>query len=104
MADDVPEDRADELGSVRARIEAIDAEILALLGERFRHVRWLGRFKERAHLPVENPEREAELRALYLRQAEAEGLDPDLVLRLFEGILARSKVEQSAQGRRPRTA
>lgn len=103
MADDPPDPRS-ELESVRARIEEIDAEILALLGERFRHVRWLGRYKERACLPVENPAREAELRELYLRRAEAEGLDPGLVLRLFEGVLARSKIEQGAQGRRPRPA
>lgn len=94
----------DELETLRARIEEIDGAIVGLLGERFRLTRWLGRIKERANLPVESPEREAELRALCARWAEGEGLEPRLVLELFELVRTHSKLEQSAEGRRPRTA
>lgn len=95
---------APDLDLLRARIEELDAEILRLLGERFVHVRLLGRWKALADLPVENPAREAELHAFHQTVAEREGLDPVLVRRLFELVLEHSKAEQRAQGRRPKTA
>ncbi len=94
----------EDIEVMRARIGQIDTAILRLLGERFSHVRLLGRFKARADVPVESPEREAELRAMYLRTAQREGLDPTLVLRVFEAVLERSRLEQRAQLRRPKTA
>jgi len=93
-----------DLELLRARIEELDTAVIRLLGERFAHVRLLGRAKALAGLAVENPEREAELRAFHLRAAEREGLDPTLVGRVFEVVLEHSKAEQRAQGRRPKTA
>jgi chorismate mutase len=95
---------ADDIEILRARIEELDSAILRLLGERFAHVRLLGRAKVVEGLAVENPEREAELRAFHLQVAQREGLDPTLVLRLFEAVLEYSKAEQHAQARRPKTA
>ncbi len=89
---------------LRARIEELDAGIIRLLGQRFAHVRLLGRWKALAGWPVVNPEREAELRALYLQAAEREGLDPLLVLQMFEAVHAHSRTVQAAQARRPKTA
>lgn len=89
---------------LRARIEELDSGIIRLLGERFAHVRLLGRWKALVASPVENSEREAELRALYLQAASREGLDPMLVLSVFEAVHAHSKIVQSAQARRPKTA
>jgi chorismate mutase len=89
---------------LRARIEELDAGIIRLLGERFAHVRLLGRWKALLDWPVESPEREAELRALYLQAAQREGLDPLLVLQIFEAVHAHSRTVQSAQARRPKTA
>ena len=94
----------EDLDLLRARIEELDAEIVHLLGERFVHVRLLGRWKALAALPIESSEREAELRALYLQAAQREGLDTKLVLRVFELVLEHSKAEQRAQARRPKTA
>jgi chorismate mutase len=94
----------EDLDLLRARIEELDAEIVHLLGERFVHVRLLGRWKAMADVPVENPAREAELRALHRQAAERAGLDPALVQRIFEAVLEHSKAEQHAQGRRPKTA
>lgn len=89
---------------LRARIEELDSGIIRLLGERFAHVRLLGRWKALIDSPVENPAREAELRTLYLQAAQREGLDPVLVLSLFDSVHAHSKAVQSAQARRPKTA
>lgn len=94
----------EDMDVVRARIAEIDAAILRLLGERFAHVRLLGRWKARADLPVEDPQREAELRALYVKAAQREGLDLALVLRLFELVHERSRNEQHALARRPKAA
>jgi len=94
----------EDLELLRARIDEIDSAIIRLLGERFTHVRLLGRWKALAGLPVENPERENHLRALYLAAAQRESLDPTLVLKLFEVVLEHSKAEQHGQGRRPKTA
>jgi chorismate mutase len=94
----------DDIGLLRARIEELDTAMIRLLGERFAHVRLLGRAKALAGLALENPSREAELRAFHLQAAQREGLDPTLVLRIFEVVLEHSKAEQRAQGKRPKTA
>ena len=94
----------EDIEVMRSRIEQIDRAILRLLGERFSHVRLLGRFKARADVPVESPEREARLRELYLQTARREGLDPALVLRVLEAVIERSWQEQRLQVRRPKTA
>jgi len=100
-----PETRgAREIEALRARIEALDAQVIRLLGERFVHVRRLGRCKALAQEPVEDAARESELRALYVQAALHEGLDPDFVLTLFAQVHERSKSEQRARGRRPKTA
>jgi chorismate mutase/prephenate dehydrogenase len=95
---------ADDIELLRARIDEIDTAIIRLLGERFAHVRLLGRAKAIAGAAIECPQREAELRALYVQAAQREGLEAELVLRLFETVLAHSKAEQHAVARRPKTA
>jgi chorismate mutase len=97
-------DAREGLELVRARIEELDLALIRILGERFAHVRLLGRWKALAELPVEDREREAELRALYLQAAQREGLDPGLVLGVFERVHAHSKGVQNDAARRPKTA
>jgi chorismate mutase len=104
MSDEQNERAHEDLELLRARILELDGEILHLLGERFAHVRLLGRWKALAGLPAENPAREAELRAFYLQAAEREGLEAGLVLRILEAVLEHSKREQRAQERRPKSA
>jgi chorismate mutase len=94
----------DDIELLRGRIDELDSAMLRLLGERMAHVRLLGRAKALAGITIENPQREAELRALYLQAAQREGLDPTLVLGLLAVVLEHSKAEQRAQGRRPKTA
>jgi len=95
------EDRAavEDIEFLRSRIEELDSGILRLLGERFAHVRLLGRWNARAE-----PERDAELRALYLHAAQREGLDPLLVLRVFDAVQEHSRAVLGGEVRRPLTA
>jgi chorismate mutase len=94
----------DEIDVLRGRIEELDSAVIRLLGERFAHVRLLARYKDRAGLPIEDAEREEELRALHMQAAQREGLDPRLVRAVFDAVLERSCAEQHAQVRRPKTA
>src|SRR5262249_10132204 len=98
------DDSGDGIEFLRARIAELDSAVIRLLGERFAHVRLLGRWKALAEVPVEDPAREAELRALYHQAAQREGLDPLLVLRIFEAVHEQSRAVQAAQSRRPKTA
>jgi len=93
----------EDLDLVRMRIGEIDRAILRLLGERFTHVRLLGRWKAQADVPIENPERDAELRAHFLQGAQREGLDTDLVMSVLELVLERSRSEQHAQAQRQKS-
>jgi len=92
----------EDIDLVRTRIREIDTQILRLLGERFTHVRLLGRWKALAELPIENPDRDQELRADFLTGARRAGLDPDLVLQVLELVLERSRAEQHVQAQRER--
>jgi chorismate mutase len=91
-----------ELERLRARIRELDEAIIRLLAQRFERVRALGACKAEENLPIEDEIREAELRALYARIAEREGVDPALVQRIFAAILAESKSVQRAARRSKR--
>jgi len=103
-----PDPEAERLAPLRAEIDRLDAEIVALLGERFAVVRQIAAVKARtgmaragvgrAGLPADRPEREAEIRARLARLAEEEGLDPDLVQRLYGEIFAAAARLQEALG------
>ena len=88
---------------LRARIEELDSGIIRLMGERFAHVRLIGRWKAIAGGPADgdgpanDSERGAELPVLYLQAAQRAGLDPLLVLSVFEALQAHSRIIQSAQ-------
>jgi len=94
----------EEREALRARIEALDARLVKLLGERFAVVRRLAGHKARYGVPVEDPARESELRALYVQAARHEGVDPEFVLRLFAVVHEHSRAVQRARRRRPKTA
>ncbi len=88
-----------ELERIRARIQELDEALIRLLAQRFERVRALGALKAAENLPIEDETREAALRAHHARVAEREGIDPALVRRVFEALLAESKVVQRAAGR-----
>lgn len=71
---------------LRDRIDAIDRQLVALLGERASCALAIGRLKEIAGLPIYQPAREAEVLA-NVRIANAGPLDDDAMVRLFERII-----------------
>jgi prephenate dehydratase len=87
-----------DVGALRAHIQALDSELIRLLGRRFEEVRALGALKAAAGLPIVDLTREAELRALYREEARRAALDPEFVLALFTQVLTRSRQEQAAPG------
>lgn len=76
----------DEIDALRARIDDIDRQLVALLSERARCALDIGRCKERLGLPVYQPSREADV-LRNVRYANGGPLDDEAVVRLFERII-----------------
>jgi chorismate mutase len=78
------------LAELRKAIDAIDSEILRLLGERAGLVVRLGAIKRASGLPIHDPERE---RAILdrLSRGAPEPLDAGTVRRVFERIIDESR-------------
>ena len=71
---------------LRRRIDEIDRQLVALLGERAACALAVGRLKEAAHLPIYQPAREAEVLA-NVQHANVGPLDDAAIVRLFERII-----------------
>lgn len=76
----------DTLAGHRERIDAIDADLVALLNARAGHALAIGRLKHEAGLPVFQPEREAAVLA-HVRSLNQGPLDDGAITRLFERII-----------------
>jgi len=90
----------DDIDALRARIDEIDARLVALLNERASCALAIGHLKEAAGLPIYQPAREAEVLA---RVGAANGgpLDTEAIVRLFERIIDEARrLERMAAGRR----
>ena len=66
----------EELISLRASIDNIDAALVYMLAERFKCTRLVGKLKASSGLPAADPTREVEQVARLRRLAEAANLDP----------------------------
>jgi chorismate mutase/prephenate dehydrogenase len=86
-----------DLEQMRARIDAIDRQVVALLSKRQEQVRKVVALKKAHHLPVYHPAREEDLISARRQQAKTAGLDPDYVEEVFRILLRQSRVEQSGQ-------
>lgn len=76
----------EELLALRARIDAIDDELVQVLARRFAATHEVGRLKAERQLDSVDPERER-LKLQQLRQqAEQQGLDAAFVEALFQDI------------------
>jgi isochorismate pyruvate lyase len=77
-----PPEACETLEEVRAGIDGLDRELLALLGRRAAYVHAAARFKRDAEA-VRAPDRVRAMLARRRAWAEEEGLDPEVVEQLF---------------------
>jgi chorismate mutase len=90
----------DTIEALRAQIDKLDRELVALLNARALCALSVGRLKERLGMPVYQPKREAEVLA-HVRSVNAGPLEDDAIQRLFERIIdeARRLERLAASGR-----
>lgn len=91
----------DALDELRRRIDALDAQLVALLNQRATCALQIGRLKDAAGLPVYQPSREAEV-LTNVRRHNGGPLDAAAVTRLFERIIdeARRLERQASEARK----
>ncbi len=83
------------LAEQRAKIDALDARIVALLNERAKVVREVGRTKQQAGLPVANPKRAEEV----LQRITSKNPGPlgnEYLRRIYERIIAEMTAFETA--------
>ncbi|MEX2527487.1 MAG: chorismate mutase [Gemmatimonadota bacterium] len=87
-------DPHDSLPELRNRIDALDEELLELLGRRVSLCRALGQLKTEEGRPVLDPQREAQVVASAARRARAASIPEEGVRTLFWSVLALSRSAQ----------
>ncbi len=80
------------LKNLRLKIDALDDEILRLLGERYKLVREAGQIKADTGLDLVQSERVKEVLSRVSSIAEENDLDPDFVRGLYREIISQSHV------------
>lgn len=89
-----------QLHTLRQRMDALNARLVALLHERAALARTIGRHKRAVGLALADPEREAAmLRDLSAATTPADGFPPAALARLLQTVFAESRalVEQSGR-------
>lgn len=76
-----------ELKSLRTEIDEIDGKIVDLLASRFRLTSEVGRLKAQHALGAVDLQREAAQEARFRELAERNGLNPELVVRVFRSVI-----------------
>ncbi|HVQ44918.1 MAG TPA: chorismate mutase [Candidatus Saccharimonadia bacterium] len=79
----------------RTQIDALDRQIIALLGQRFAVTKQVGEYKQIHHLPILDADRETALQERLRTLAIDAHLDPELCLVLYEIILRHSRTQQA---------
>jgi chorismate mutase len=74
------------LEELRARIDAVDEELVRLLNERAACALEIGQIKKQRGIPMYQPERE-KLVLRHVRDVSGGPLGPDAIARLFERII-----------------
>ncbi len=85
-----------KLEDVRELIDSLDSEIIMLLRQRSRLVDLIVEIKAKSGLPVDQPERFAVMVDRLQEIAKQEGLDPELVIEVWDAIHESSKRQQNA--------
>ncbi|MCC5974086.1 MAG: chorismate mutase [Rubellimicrobium sp.] len=75
------------MADIRAGIDAVDAELVRLFAERARYIDRAVEVKARVNLPARISSRVEEVVANVRAHAEAEGLPPDLVEKLWRRLI-----------------
>jgi isochorismate pyruvate lyase len=89
MTERVKPAECETMAEVRAGVDALDAELVALIGERFRYMDAAARIKpERG--AVRDEARKAEVLANVARHAEAAGVAGDVAAELWERLVEAS--------------
>lgn len=86
-------DEADELATLRQQIDAVDERFVALLADRFRITRRVGRIKAERGLPPQDALREAQIDAKVRRLANEYELDEGLVADVLRAVIDRVVAE-----------
>lgn len=90
-----------ELLQLRARIDDIDAQILALLAQRFEVTSKVGALKARSGLTAVDPAREESQRIRYADLAVRHGLNEALVQVVFQAVIAEVVSQHKAEAGQP---
>ncbi len=75
------------IDDIRKAIDAIDMEIISLLGKRYRYVKEVVRFKEPTEESIIAKNRFNSVIASRKELAKKEGLDPDIVETIYKELL-----------------
>ncbi|MBY6225919.1 bifunctional chorismate mutase/prephenate dehydrogenase [Ferrimonas balearica] len=86
------------LDALRAQIDEVDQEMLALLQRRLKLVGEVGTIKHREGVPIYAPKREASMLAKRRAEAEAMGVPPQLIEDLLRRIMRESYVSEKDVG------
>ncbi len=81
------DDALAELGDLRASIDNIDAALVHLLAERFKHTQRVGALKARNNMPSADPAREAQQIARLRALSQEARLDPDFAEKFLAFII-----------------
>ena len=85
----------DEIARWREDIDRIDEQILELFNRRAHSAIEIGMLKRRLRLPIDVPEREAQIIERMIAANEGP-LNGDAIERLFESVIAESRIAESA--------
>lgn len=85
-----------DMTALRARIDTLDKRLAAMLAERSRLIDRAARIKLRDGLPALIESRVEEVAAKARRNAEAEGLDPDLAEALWRRMMEHFIAQEEA--------
>ena len=92
-------DQCENMADIRAEIDRLDRQVIALLGQRFAYVKAASKFKT-SEAAVKAPDRFQSMLQQRRVWAEAEGLNADAIEALYREILAKRRAQpgQHQQG------
>ncbi|HEY0996593.1 MAG TPA: chorismate mutase [Gemmatimonadaceae bacterium] len=90
--------RHEALQAIRAGIERVDRDLLALLAERLELARRAGEVKRRVHDPIVDPPQEDEVMGRALQWGHEHGVDPEDVRAIMTRVIAMCRGVQQQSG------